>query len=462
MSSLVALVVGVLATQLYVARDDGERELERRLEERVDLAGDYVDALFDDVAARQRRFAEEELAGRNPDRAGFDAAVVSFGFTAAVLLDGDGRVLQVFPARDDLIGTEIASSYAHLSGALQGEARRSDIVLSAAESEAIVAVAVPYETPHGRRVISGGYQLSGGPLPKFLDSVSALPGRQIYLIDAVGDIISTNQAARERHHLPGALADLPAGGSRVEVGGTELFAVSVPVPNSSWKLIVTVPRTTLVQPASMQRRLTIASLVVAIGLAAIVLLLQARLYRQRDQFARLSHTDGLTELPNRRAAETAMAGMSAAARRYRQPWSLAVIDIDRFKAINDSRGHDGGDIVLRDVAATLRRHCRETDLVARWGGEEFVVAMPQTDSAAAGALAERLRAAVSAFTRDSDSPVTVSIGVTSTQLASVADLVTQADTALYAAKQQGRDRVIVADDPAIGDVTDRPLASVGG
>jgi two-component system cell cycle response regulator len=133
-----------------------------------------------------------------------------------------------------------------------------------------------------------------------------------------------------------------------------------------------------------------------------------------------------------------------------KPVCVLLFDIDHFKGINDTYGHDAGDDVLRDFSARLRRGVRGIDLLARYGGEEFVLVMPETDAAFAASVAERLRSDVDKvpFTSRSGAtfPVTVSIGIAEWQGPSDTPeaLVKKADDALYAAKRAGRNRVVAS------------------
>ena len=126
------------------------------------------------------------------------------------------------------------------------------------------------------------------------------------------------------------------------------------------------------------------------------------------------------------------------------PLSLILMDVDRFKQYNDTFGHPAGDEVLRGVSSTLRAYVREHDLVARFGGEEFVVLLPSTDADTAVAVAERLRAAIASRPWPLGN-VTASFGVATADPShpvSPASLLEQADQALYRAKRAGRDRVV--------------------
>jgi diguanylate cyclase (GGDEF)-like protein len=159
----------------------------------------------------------------------------------------------------------------------------------------------------------------------------------------------------------------------------------------------------------------------------------------------LATIDGMTGLLNRRHFLVAAEVERERFQRYRRPLSMMMIDIDAFKAINDQFGHDVGDEVIIKVASACRGHIRSTDLIARLGGEEFALLLPETNLKDAGDLAERLREAVSTLSVDGDDGLvspTVSIGVSeAVQGAPIANLMKQADIALYEAKQAGRNRV---------------------
>jgi diguanylate cyclase (GGDEF)-like protein len=161
----------------------------------------------------------------------------------------------------------------------------------------------------------------------------------------------------------------------------------------------------------------------------------------------LAMQDELTGLSNRRFIMEALALLLAQARRSGKPVSILMLDVDHFKSINDTYGHLTGDRVLRHLAAGLRNRLREQDMAGRWGGEEFLVVLPDTDAAGAVALADHLRAYVESAgwsTPDGRSiSLTVSIGVhTCDSAPEVLDtVISAADEALYRAKQAGRNRV---------------------
>jgi two-component system cell cycle response regulator len=160
-------------------------------------------------------------------------------------------------------------------------------------------------------------------------------------------------------------------------------------------------------------------------------------------------TDVLTGLHNRRYMETHLARLVDQAASRGKPLALMMLDIDYFKSINDNFGHDAGDDVLREFAVRIRKAIRGIDLACRYGGEEFVIVMPETDLHVAGMVAERLRRkianepfAVHKGARRIE--VTASIGLSTLEVKGepVADVLKRADTALYRAKHDGRNRVV--------------------
>jgi len=187
-----------------------------------------------------------------------------------------------------------------------------------------------------------------------------------------------------------------------------------------------------------------AHLLYLVLFTAVVLLRtqQRRTQQDADALHRLATTDMLTGLHNRRAMQQSLAEAMATGRRYGHPVVVALIDVDRFKAINDALGHDAGDAVLRQVALLMRAELREADQLGRWGGEEFLLCAPDTGLTAAHPLAERLRLAVAQHDFGQGVPVTVSIGLAPMlEGDTVEALLQRADRALYRAKGHGRNRI---------------------
>jgi two-component system cell cycle response regulator len=170
--------------------------------------------------------------------------------------------------------------------------------------------------------------------------------------------------------------------------------------------------------------------------------LQHELVAQGARLEALLREDALTGLSNRRAILTQLAGMVSGARRHGHPLSIAILDLDHFKRINDTHGHKTGDAVLVAFAHAMGTHLRAEDQLGRLGGEEFLVLLPETSESAAQHVAEKLRVEVAGA--PTPVPVTVSIGLATWDGEAPEDLLHRADEALYAAKDAGRDRVTAA------------------
>ncbi|HEX6739995.1 MAG TPA: GGDEF domain-containing protein [Vicinamibacteria bacterium] len=171
--------------------------------------------------------------------------------------------------------------------------------------------------------------------------------------------------------------------------------------------------------------------------------------RQADRLLELARTDDLTGLHNTRAFRERLREEEARVRRYPQPLSLLLLDLDGLKAINDAQGHRAGDAALARVAAEMRAEARATDCCSRWGGDEFAVLAPNTAAEPALALAERIRTRIAATA--GASRLTVSVGVATLDAATGFimgdDLVRAADDALYRAKGLGGNRACAASGP---------------
>jgi two-component system, cell cycle response regulator len=173
-----------------------------------------------------------------------------------------------------------------------------------------------------------------------------------------------------------------------------------------------------------------------------------RLHRLVQMLAQRAHIDGLTGLWNRAHFDGRWADEVAQSTRHRQPLSLAMVDVDHFKSVNDIFGHPAGDAVLQGLARVFQRECRREDIACRYGGEEFALIMPQTGPDDAARLCERIRSAVREliWPRHPDRTITMSVGI-----AGVRDCgqmtaerwLEIADRTLYRAKQAGRDTLLV-------------------
>lgn len=179
--------------------------------------------------------------------------------------------------------------------------------------------------------------------------------------------------------------------------------------------------------------------------------IQHRLRMERDraeaankELLVLSTTDSLTGLFNRAKVDAVLTDAVANAKAHQQPLAIALLDLDGFKDVNDTYGHPVGDTVLVGFGHILTGHVRASDTIGRWGGEEFLVVLPNTGIAAAELIAEDMRQAVGAVDHPICGPVTASFGVTEYRAGDDGPrLVARADRAMYGAKQLGRNRVVV-------------------
>jgi diguanylate cyclase (GGDEF)-like protein len=200
----------------------------------------------------------------------------------------------------------------------------------------------------------------------------------------------------------------------------------------------------------------------------IAIMLTIRYFYQRafvleQRLLHLTRHDSLTGAANRRYLEEMTEREIALARRHQHPLAVAMLDIDHFKLVNDRYGHDVGDQVLQILVQTCQQALREIDHFGRYGGEEFVCILPETDQDEAQRCAERLRAAVAGLKVDTATgplTFTISIGVAmfSPLHADFAAVLKEADGAMYQAKSKGRDRVVLAAG-ALADAA-RPLSTI--
>ncbi|WP_422927921.1 GGDEF domain-containing response regulator [Singulisphaera sp. PoT] len=192
----------------------------------------------------------------------------------------------------------------------------------------------------------------------------------------------------------------------------------------------------------LAKPLDLEELSVRLEVARRILEVQAQLEQQNSQLARQATTDPLTGLANRTRLRDALESAAVLSTQQRVPCSVVITDVDNFKSFNDEFGHLAGDEVLKTVASLLRAFARRHDMVARFGGEEFVICLPGTDAHEASGIAERLRATFERYAWK-HRKVTASFGVATLPpgLSNATVLLHQADQALYRSKRSGRNRV---------------------
>lgn len=193
-----------------------------------------------------------------------------------------------------------------------------------------------------------------------------------------------------------------------------------------------------------------AELIARVRVHLKLLSLQRELREKNRQLEELSNTDELTKLANRRHFMEMASIELLRAQRYEKPLSCILLDLDHFKRVNDTHGHLAGDEVLREVAKVIRRDLRRHDLAARYGGEEMILLLPETDAAGAESVAQRYRRSIASLEIQYGGeriPVSASFGVAAFPThasENLEHLIGAADQALYAAKEQGRNRVVLS------------------
>jgi diguanylate cyclase (GGDEF)-like protein len=455
--AVAAAMIGGLALNLMHTQAQGRRTLRDGLERRGTLTAKLIGSAF--LASNTAESARQEFGGpaRTLGPRVRRRAALSHD-TRVIVLDARGRVLAATPpeiARD----RTLLSRNPNLREALRGRTALSDAFR--VRGRWLIGIAVPFETPSGRRVVAGT-----GPLEivqdftrGFFTSASALPGAQGYLVDGNGRTMSATTTAHGRPAPPGAA--LSAALRRAARGsyGDRTF-VSARVPASDWRVVLSVPTARLYAsvdggPSRAAWELFVAfsgAVLALLALAAAAIRSARRLAAatEREEAARTLADarlhDSLTMLPNRTIFEARAEQAIAAARRQGRAVAILFIDVDHFKHINDSLGHAAGDAVLREVARRLRGGVRETDSVSRFGGDEFVVLCADVEPADALHVVRAVRRALNGPVTigGREVPVTFSIGVA---LHSAADeprapseLLREADVAMYRAKELGRDR----------------------
>lgn len=362
-----------------------------------------------------------------------------FGSSAAVLLDAQGRALSILPAKPELIGKRLDVKYAHLRAAVAGASAVSGVVPSAARSEPIVAFAVPFHTPFGRRVFSVGVAIGKGPLRQFL----AVPfkGARAYLIDADDNLIVADGSAE-----PGLALQPETHGTsgNVAVTGTQYRFVSEAVTGTPWRVLTLAPSSQLLAPLSGPTKWIPWVVLLAFVLAsAAALWLLGKLMGRKAELSHLAAHDPLTGAVNRPALRLAFDRLAFEHRRSTSATGVLAIDLDHFKDVNDFYGHAAGDELLRRVSETLIATVRPSDIVARTGGDEFVVLLADVDQQQADEVAERvvrnLGEVLSPVVGAGGLRAGCSVGVALAGRDDVIDSVlARADGALYEAKSVGR------------------------
>jgi diguanylate cyclase (GGDEF)-like protein len=451
----VALVAG-LAWNLVKTQNQARDSLDDAIERRAGLTADVIASAF--VNSRSPAAVRKEFGGDPEElRRAVGKSSGTRGASRVTVLDAGGRVLASAGRGEDPNPT----ARADVALALRGKPSLSDVFPDGRGGK-LVELAVPFPSPSGPRVLLVASPISvvEGFTRGFFATPSAFRATEGYLIDGSGRTLSATRRGARVH------GPVLAAVRRGEVGkrGDRTY-VSGLVPSSRWRVVLSVPNSPLyksVDGATAQAAwLLFAAFVAAIVALLLLGLMAARGARRlaaanriADAASELAHErlhDPLTGLANR-ALFAARAEQAVIAARRRGRWVAVVfMDIDHYKLINDSLGHEVGDEVLREVARRLARSVRGADTVSRFGGDEFVVLCDDlANGPAAIPAVERIRAGLEGpvHVGERSVPVSFSIGVAiggGDADRTAGDLLADADAAMYRAKELGRDRVEIFD-----------------
>ncbi|WP_271103221.1 sensor domain-containing diguanylate cyclase [Pseudomonas tohonis] len=309
----------------------------------------------------------------------------------------------------------------------------------------------------GRFIGATGVGLTVDAVVKLIDAYQERYERSIYFVDTSGKLVLTSaQGGPMGAQVGQNLADIdgmrdlvaklprPQGGDFTwsEQGDSHYLNVRF-IPELDWYLFVDKAEEGAL---SHIRNTLYLNLLICLAVTSVVLILLNLLVRRYQvRIAALATTDVLTGLPNRRGFDILAGQAVQEARREQRPLTALLLDLDHFKQLNDSHGHLAGDRVLQGFAQNLKSGLRQSDIICRWGGEEFILLLKDTGTATAFELAEKIREQVQAQRyrfEGKELQVTVSIGLAEMhQDDSLHSLIGHADRALYRAKQAGRNRV---------------------
>jgi diguanylate cyclase (GGDEF)-like protein/PAS domain S-box-containing protein len=347
--------------------------------------------------------------------------------TSRVVRDVSGRVLETRVATRDVTERALAAAehqaLHHVSEAVAAGVESDELHALVASEVARLLDAdggrvVRYPDEHTAEVV-GAWRRSGGDLA----------GRRIALGPtwAIAQVRRTGETAVSEL----TLEDVARDGAGLRLG----IAAPVRVEGELWGAVAAAFREPSDAPPGAAQRVERFAKLVGLAVANA---------EARERLVRQAMTDALTGLHNHGAFHRALGEAVARSARHGHPVSLAVVDLDHFKSVNDTLGHRAGDDALARVGGVLRAHARAGDVVARVGGEEFAWLMPETTSEGAREAADRLRRAISVLPVGGALGLTASVGVAVAdgRDAVPGDLFRRADAALYEAKRRGRDRVV--------------------
>ncbi len=444
------VVLGSMAGGEYQTQKNSRQDLEDRFAVRATTASSFLDSYVSYTLDREQELAKMRLGDPVVTHDQFLDYLDDFGFGPSVLLDSTGHALDTAPYKEALIGTQLSAEYEYLNHAVNGKQGVSNVVPSAAQGFPMVAFATPFESQVGTRVISGAYDLTTKPLGNYLKNAIPYPKGKVYLVDANNQIIASN--SDRSGTLESADEDLAQAnakssrGSFTSKSGDDSFFVSEKIDGTPWTIILAVDTETLFEPVSGFNRILpwiFLSCFAVVASVLVWMLIAGRERRMRLQDVAL--IDLLTGIYNPRGIKGHLNRLLSGSRRHDNDLSVFMIDIDDFKQFNETYGNNVGDEILTLVSEEIQKRLRTEDIVGRWGGEEFVVVLPDTNTGGANIVAERICRGVKEDVRsvtEEDAHVTISIGIASIEPDDTVDkIIARADEALREAKASGKNQV---------------------
>ena len=419
-------------------------------------------AVSEAVTALARQRGERQLQEANRV---LDNVAIAFGLEAAYLMERGGTVFAT--SNRNMPDSYLGKNYAfrpYFQAALNGQGA-SYAALGVTSGQIGHYASAPVRGPDGDvRLVA--------VLKSSLPSLAKLPleSRDVMVLAPSGVVLDARDQSlalrslwplseaesaaliKSRQFGPGPFLPLlpskPHAGHLLNWQGVNVVYIQAPLLLDGWSLALLMPLKDVRVHRLFGIGLTMMFSLLAIGFYVVLhghevyeLRLGALMLQLRDQ----AHTDPLTRLANRGWFQESFEREMRKADRLGSSLALTMFDIDHFKAINDRFGHQAGDTVLVTLAERMRALMRDSDLVSRWGGEEFIVLLPDTDLDGACRIAERLRAEIAAMGIPEVGRVSCSFGVAERRAGEAMDsLINRADAALYQAKDAGRDRVVRA------------------
>jgi len=307
----------------------------------------------------------------------------------------------------------------------------------------------------GRPIGVIGVGLAVESVKKLIEEYQQRYGRRVYFVDRTGKVTLQGKEPIKMASIrdnPGMakiatqILTTPSGSFTYQDGGRKIYLNSRLVPEFKWYLMVEQGEAEVEQ--RLMNTLLFNLLLSVIVIVVVLLLTYLTIGTYRRQLEQVAATDKLTGAMNRQAFDHLFEQNLLTAKRRTTSMSLMMLDVDHFKQVNDSYGHLCGDRLLRSLVATIRKGIRESDTLCRWGGEEFVVLLPECDLQQAEVIANKLRGRIeemSLYNRDIRVSVTASFGIAQFDgEESREQLLGRADQALYRAKAAGRNLVVIA------------------